>query len=184
MVDDETRENPGLVIVEGSVLASTASRARDDDGLNKVQRAFVDWYCSGVPAALCGRSEDAPPGDGYAAALAAGYAESGASNMATRNLLKPQIQAEIERRVKMGRGSALLAGTSALFKVLDKGSDERAIVTAATALLDRFGMAPPKGPATQVNLNVMNGSAAQAILVEVQERRQQRLVHQSDHADD
>nr|WP_277998543.1 hypothetical protein [Sphingomonas liriopis] len=116
--------------------------------------------------------------------MAAGYAESGASNMATRNLLKPQIQAEIERRVKMGRGSALLAGTSALFKVLDKGSDERAIVTAATALLDRFGMAPPKGPATQVNLNVMNGSAAQAILVEVQERRQQRLVHQSDHADD
>ncbi|WP_294138354.1 terminase small subunit [Sphingomonas sp.] len=183
-MDDDKRENPGLVIVEGSVLASTASRARNDDGLNELQTSFIDFYCSGVPAALCGRDEDAPPGDGLAAALAAGYRESGAANMATRNLLKPKIQAEIERRVKMGRGSALLAGTMALFKIMDKGSDERAIVTAATAVLDRFGMAPPKGPATQVNIGVMNGNAAQAILVEVQQRRQQRIAQQSDHADD
>lgn len=180
---DEDRENPGLMIVEGSVGASDASRVRDDDGLNEVQRSFVDWYCSGVPAALCGRDVDAPPGDGYAAALAAGYADSGASNMATRNLLKPKIQAEIERRVKMGRGSALLAGTSALFKVIDKGEDERAIVTAATALLDRFGMAPPKGPAIVNNMVVMNGSQAQAVLLEVQERRQQRLARLSDALD-
>lgn len=180
---DQTHENQGLVVVGGSVSASDEPRVQVDDGLNDVQRRFVDFYCSGTPAALCGRDEDAPPGDGYAAALAAGYADSGASNMASRNLLKPKIQAEIERRVKMGRGSALLAGTSALFKVIDKGSDERAIVTAATALLDRFGMAPPKGPAVAVQINNVSGHEAQAILVDVQQRREQRLARLSDASD-
>lgn len=185
-MDDQRRENPGSVIVEGSVALSSVPRERAEpafeDGLNERQRAFVDFYVGGIAAQIAGTEEDVPPGDGTRSAIAAGYG-AGAGNMATRNLLKPKVQAEIERRIKVGRGSALLVGVTALFKVLDKGTDERAIVTAATAILDRFGMAPPKGPAVAVQINNLGANEAQAILIDVQERRQQRLARQADTSD-
>lgn len=136
-----------------------------DDGLTDLQRQFVDHYC-------------ALGGDGTAAAIAAGYG-GGAKNMATRNLLKPKIQAEIERRVRMGRGSALLTATNRLFQIIEGSDDERAVVQAALGVMDRFGMAPPKGPAVAVQVNNISGTEAQGILKDVQEARARRLGTQS-----
>lgn len=168
------------MVVEGSVTAvqSLPVRAAEahDDGLSDRQRSFVDFYCGGVPAAIAGTDEDIPAGNAGEAAKAAGYADSGAANMASRNLLNPKIQAEVERRVRIGRGAALLAGTSALFKLLEKGTDERAILGAATALLDRFGMAPPKGPAVAVQVNnTVNAGDASAVLTMIAQRAAARL---------
>ncbi len=178
---DINRENPGSMIVEGSGTAPLTPHARaqqhGSDGLNDMQRRFVDFYVGGIPKEIAGTEDDVPPGDGTKAAIAAGYG-GGACNMATRNLLKPKIQLEIERRIKVGRGSALLAGVSALFKIVEKGTDERAVVTAAVSLLDRFGMAPPKGPAVAVQVNNISGGEASAIINEVMARRQQRTARQ------
>lgn len=165
----EKPENASLMVIEGSVerVQSPPVRARtdQDDTLTDRQRQFVDAYCGGEE-----------PGNAQAAAIAAGYAETGAANMASRNLLNPKVQAEIERRVKMGRGTALLIGTSALFKQIEKGEDERASVQAAIALLDRYGLAPPKGPgvAVQINNNV-TGTEASAVLNMIAERAAKRL---------
>lgn len=154
------------MIVEGSVRAPSVVRAPPgDDGLNDLQRSFVDHYCL--------------LGDGTAAAIAAGYG-GGARNMATRNLLKPKIQAEIERRVRMGKGTALLLATERLFQIIEGSDDERAVVQAALGVMDRFGMGVPKGPLVSVQTNIMNGNVAQSILIDVQERRQRRLSGRSD----
>lgn len=178
----ESRENPSLMVIDGSVGAVQSSHARPsataehDDGLSERQRTFVDFYCSGVPKEIAGTDEDIPPGNAGEAAKASGYAVSGAANMASRNLLNPKVQAEVERRVKAGRGSGLLAGTSALLKIVEKGTDERAVVAAAVALLDRFGMAPPKGPsvAVQVNNTMVNAGEASAVLNLIAERASKR----------
>lgn len=173
-------EKPSDMLIEGSVSASRPLPARVadafDDGLTERQRTFVDFYCSGVPKEIAGSEEDIPAGKGCDAAKAAGYAESGAFAMASRNLLNPKVQDEIERRVKAGRGSALLVATTALFRQVEHGSDERAVVTAAMALLDRFGMAPPRGPlidARTVNNNI-SGPEASAVLQMIADRAAQR----------
>lgn len=172
-MDDQKRENPGSVIVEGSVVAPTALRAPDQEhgkGFTELQDRFVDRFIE-------------MGGKGTEAALAAGYGEGGAANIAQRNLANPKIQAEIARRLKLQTGSALATALGALFEVIEEGEDERARVQAALGIMDRFGMAPPKGPAVAVQINNMDGNGAQAILLDVQNRRQQRLARQVDASD-
>lgn len=158
-----------LIEREGSASAPAALVAPAADGFTDLQSAFMDAFI-------------ANGGKGGDAAVTAGYG-GGAEGMALRNLAKPKIQAEIARRIKLQTGSALAIAIGALFQVIEEGEDERARVQAALGIMDRFGMAPPKGPATQVNIGVMNGNAAQAILVDVQQRREQRLAKQSDVID-
>lgn len=171
---DETHENPGSVIVEGSVAAPSVLRAPDQQhgkSFTDLQDRFVDHFI-------------ALGGKGTEAALAAGYGEGGAANIAQRNLANPKIQAEIARRLKLQTGSALATALGALFEVIEDGEDERARVQAALGIMDRFGMAPPKGPAIVNNVAVMNGNTAQSILIDVQQRREQRLARLSGPADD
>lgn len=182
----EKPENPSMMVVEGSVSATSVAHARiageADNGLSDRQNAFVDFYCAGIPAAIAGEEEDVPPGNAGKAALAAGYAPVSANNMANRNLLNPKVQDEIAQRVKMGRGSAILAGTTALFRLLDKGTDERAVLGAAVALLDRFGLAPPKGAPLIDNrtINVIQPGEASAVLNLVAQRAAERARQQAD----
>ena len=174
-------------VIEGSVSGSVASPARAVTDLNERQAAFLDWYCGGIPKAEAlhplldanDQERDVPPGDGLRAAIQAGYADSGAANMACRMLLQPRFQEEIERRVKAGRGSMLLAARTAIVGVLEHGTDERAVVAAAVAAFDRFGLAPPRGPAAVVNVAVMNGPAAQGVLADVMRAREERLAKAS-----
>lgn len=176
---------PSQAVVEGSVRPIGAPRASAaDDGLSERQRAFVDAYVCGIPAEETLDGVEVRPGQGIAAAIAAGYAEVSARNMANRNLLNPKVQAEIEARVRAGRGSVLLAGVSALLEVVEKGQDERARVGAATALLDRFGMAPPKGPsvAVQINNTTVSASEASSVLTLIAEREKARLMRDSTRA--
>lgn len=108
------------------------------------------------------------------AAIDAGYG-GGAKNMGTRNLCKPRVQAYIAELVKRQSGSALAMAYQALGKIVTQGKDERAVVAAAVALMDRFGMAVPKGPLVAIQNNVVSGSEAQAIIAEVHAARQKRL---------
>lgn len=169
-MDDETHENARDMIVEGSVSASVAVVTPAAEGFTDLQSAFIDQYII-----LGGHAEKA--------ALAAGYGAGGAAQIAMRNLAKPKIQNEIVRRLKMQSGSALAAAIGRLLKIIETSTDDRAAVAASLGLMDRFGMAPPKGPAVVNNIAVMNGNAAQAILIEVQERRQQRLAQLPDMSD-
>jgi hypothetical protein len=155
-VAPDKREKALPSVIEGSVTASVVSPAPDTDGLNDRQAAFVDAYCDNG-------------GDGQAAALAAGYADSSAANMGTRNLLKPAIQSAIEQRVRAGRGSALLKATERLFRIMEDSEDDRAVVQAAVAVMDRYGMAVPKAPlidARSVNVGAKEASGVLALIAE------------------
>lgn len=168
---DETDVFARDMIVEGSVSASVSVVTPTPDGFTELQSAFIDHYI-----ALGGKGE--------AAALAAGYGAGGAAQIAMRNLAKPKVQDEIQRRLKMQGGSALAIAITRLLKIIETSTDDRAAVAASLGLMDRFGMAPPKGPAIVNNIAVMNGNAAQAILIDVQQRREQRLARLSGPADD
>ncbi|HEX8421267.1 MAG TPA: terminase small subunit [Sphingomonas sp.] len=132
------------------------------DHLTPLQRAFCEAF-----VANGGKSADA--------ARTAGYG-GGAENMGLRNLAKKRVQDEIERRVKTQRGSALAMALGRLLKIIETSQDDKAAVQAALGLMDRMGMAPPRGPGTTVNVNTMTANAAQSILIEVANARQQRLM--------
>lgn len=132
-----------------------------NDGLNDQQRAFCQAFIE-------------ERGNIEAAAIAAGYG-GGARNMGTRNLAKPKIQAEIARRLKLQAGSALAIALGALFKVIEESDDPRAVVQAALGIMDRFGMAPPKGPAVAVQVNNLGGTAAQELIRDIWNGRQARI---------
>lgn len=161
--------NPPVVVDGASVSGSITDRAGEietpEGRINERQSAFIDAFIE-----LGGRAEEA--------AIQAGYA-GGASNMASRNLAKPKIQAEIVRRLKLRHGSALAIAIGNLLTIIEESEDDRARVQAALGIMDRFGMAPPRGPAATVNVNVMTAGAAQAVLQDVQKRREQRLSSQS-----
>ena len=131
------------------------------DGLTDQQRAFCQAFID-------------ERGQIEAAAIAAGYG-GGAKNMGTRNLAKPKIQAEIARRLKLQAGSALAIALGALFRIIESSDDPRAVVQAALGIMDRFGMAPPKGPAVAVQVNNVSGDAAQQLLRSVWDSRAARL---------
>lgn len=163
---DETDVNPQDVIVEGSVAGPLTLVTPTPDGLTDLQSRFCDAFIENG-----GRAGEA--------AVTAGYG-GGAEGMGLRNLAKRKIQDEIERRVRMQRGSALAIALHRGLDIIQNSDDDRAAVAALLGIMDRFGMAPPKGPAIVNNIAVMNGNQAQAILVEVQERRQRRLSGRSD----
>ncbi|HEX8420913.1 MAG TPA: terminase small subunit [Sphingomonas sp.] len=154
------------VVDVGSVAASPPPRLPAvesvKDGLTAMQRAFCEEF-----VANGGRSG--------AAAVAAGYG-GGAEQMGMRNLAKKRIQEDIERRVKLSRGSGLAMAMGRLLKVIEHSSDDKAAVQAALGLMDRLGMAPPRGPGTTVNVNTMTANTAQSILIEVANARQERLM--------
>lgn len=167
-------ENTQVVVIEGSDLPPSAplecapvDPEPDDFGpdrerFTELQRRFIREFV-------------ANGGDGSAAAVAAGYG-GGASGMAIRNLAKQRIQAEIVRRIRLQSGSALAIAVGRLMKIAETSTDDRAAVAAALGLMDRFGMAPPKGPSVNVQVNNNFGnSEAQSILTEVVQRREQRL---------
>lgn len=167
-MDDERSENPGLMVIEGSVTPSAAPVATAPREFSDLQWAFINAYCSDDPE-LGGRGE--------ASAIAAGYA-GGAKNMATRNLLNPKVQAEIERRVKAGRGTMLLLARNRLADVLVNGTNEVAVVSASLGVMDRFGMGVPKGPLIDARTVNVNAGDASAVLQQVAQRfaeRQARL---------
>ncbi len=161
VVSDETDDNPPVVIEQGCVAAPLSLVTLPPEGLTDLQSRFVDAFIQNG-----GRAGEA--------AVTAGYG-GGAENMGLRNLAKPKLQAEIVRRLKLQHGSALAAAIGRLLKIIETSEDDRAAVAASLGLMDRFGMAPPKGPAIVNNIAVMNGHQAQSILAEVQQRREQRL---------
>lgn len=145
------------------ILPPVASVTTPSDGLTDLAREFCRQYV------LNG-------GRGEQAAIDAGYG-GGAANMATRNLCKPKVQAEIQRLSKVTIGAALPVAINRLIKILEmegEKADPRAQVQAATVILDRAGLHVPKGPAVAVQFN-MNGNHAQAIIADVHASRQSRL---------
>lgn len=166
-------DNAKVAVIEGSAEASPSPLATapvigsDDDfgpdphRFTELQKAFIREF-----VANGGKAE--------AAAISAGYG-GGAQGMAMRNLAKPRVQAEIQRRLRLQCGSALAVAVGRLMKIAETSTDDRAAVAAALGLMDRFGMAPPKGPAVNVQVNNFGNSEAQSILSEVVERRTQRL---------
>lgn len=157
------------MIVEGSVSASSAvmrTAAAVDDGhptkLTAQQESFVYAFLDNG-------------GNAAAAALTAGYSHD---TYGSRVLAKKHVQAEIARRVKLQTGSALAIALTGLFRVIESpGSDERAVVAAALGLMDRFGMAVPKGPMVAIQNNTLVGGAQQVadILADVAKKRADRL---------
>jgi hypothetical protein len=167
MVTDQTNGNQPFVRFADSVSEADLACAPEIEGLTAMQSRFVWAFI------LTG-------GKAERSAELAGYG-GGAKNMAFRNLAKRKIQEAIADKLKLQPGSALATAIGALYRVLETGKDERAVVAAATALMDRFGMAAPKGPAVAVQINNNVGSAeAQSILADVQAARQARLTQKSD----
>lgn len=167
MTQDE-RENPGLMVIEGSVSASTTlvagTPAEDRNGLSERAWAFIDAYIERQGKDLEG------------AAIAAGYSPGGAKNMATRNLLNPKVQDEIARRVKLGKGTALLAAFTRGMDIIENSEDDRAATAMVLGFFDRFGLAAPKGPLIDARtVNNISGPAASAVLQQVAERAARRL---------
>jgi hypothetical protein len=121
-------------------------------------------------------------GDGTKAALIAGYAEGGAANIAMRNLASPKINDEIIRRLKLSGSSALAVAIGGLLRIIERSKDDKAVVAASIALMDRFGMAPPKGAGVTVNVNNMTGDGVQALINEVWQAREMRL-KEAKHSD-
>lgn len=156
-------ENPPFDRSEGSGDAPVVVFGPVPDDLTELQSRFVDAFIQ-------------LGGNAYAAAEAAGYGKS--DGMGLRNLAKPKIQNEIVRRLKVQGGTVLAIAIGALLRVIENpASDEKAVTQAALGLMDRFGMAPPRGPAVavQVNNNNVNGHQAQSILAEVLAAREARL---------
>mgnify|MGYP001149752623 CR=1 FL=1 len=156
-------ENPPFDRSEGSGDAPVVVFGPVPDDLTELQSRFVDAFIQ-------------LGGNAYAAAEAAGYGKS--DGMGLRNLAKPKIQNEIVRRLKVQGGTVLAIAIGALLRVIENpASDEKAVTQAALGLMDRFGMAPPRGPAVavQVNQTNVNGHQAQSILAEVLAAREARL---------
>lgn len=163
---------PRVEVLAGSVPAPDVSRAlvdASDDppaapGLTDLQERFVAAFIEtggkiGESALMAGASHE---------------------TYGHRLLARQKVQDEIARRVKLQSGSALAMAFGRLIKVVETGTDERAVVSAALGLMDRFGMAPPKASVT-VNNNtaVIAGPQASAVLQMVAQRAAARLAQDS-----
>jgi phage terminase small subunit len=103
--------------------------------LNERQAAFVKEYVAG--------------GDPHRAALAAGYAEGTARVAGTQILEMPNIALAIARaaRIRLARGVPMALGV--LEYLAAKAKSEKIRLDAATRILDRAGIVPPKPPKEQ-----------------------------------
>lgn len=136
------------------------------EGFTELQSRFVDAFIQ-------------LGGKGREAAIAAGYSEVSAQTMALRCLSAPKIVEEIGRRLKLQGPTLLAAAIGGLIRVIEKSDDSRAVVQAAIALCDRFGLSAPKGPAVAVQINTGTSSdVAQALLAEVAAARAERLARE------
>jgi hypothetical protein len=160
----EAHEIQGEIVDGASVSTLPVVFAPVPEGFTELQSRFIDAFIQ--------------IGKGEAAALAAGYGEGGAAQIAMRNLAKPKVQREIERRLKQQGGSALAIAITRLVKVCEESDDDKAAVSAALGLMDRFGMSPPRGPLVAIQNNNIGGEQAQSILIEVQKARERRLAQQ------
>jgi hypothetical protein len=160
-VNSDLEDNTSVSLVEP---VAEGSVQLPSDGLTAMAREFARQYVLNG-----GMAEQA--------AIDAGYA-GGARNMATRNLCKPKVQAEIARLSKVTVGAALPVAIGRLIAILEtegKDADPRAQVQAAVAIMDRAGLHVPRGPAVSLQINQITGSQAQDIIAEVHARRSARL---------
>lgn len=110
------------------------------------------------------------------AAIAAGYAAPSARISATKCLCNPRVGHEIERLSRTFIYSGLPAAIHRLFGIImNPETKDRDALKAVNSLLERAGMAAPKG-GLQVNVGVqVNGQQAQALIGEVWQAKQARL---------
>lgn len=164
----KTPENRQSVFLQDSVSAAALDHAPMIEGLSDRQSRFVWAYLL-------------TEGNAAQSAELAGYGAGAKNGIGLRNLAKAKVQKAIADRVKLNTGVALAKAMSAALRIIETGKDERAIVAAAFGLMDRCGMAPPRGPTVAVQINNSIGSSeAQSILADVQRARQARLGHLSD----
>jgi hypothetical protein len=163
------RENLPDIGDEGSGDEPVIRYAPTPEGFTDMQSRFCDAFI-----ALGGKGEQA--------AIEAGYSPGGAMNIAIRNMASPKINGEIIRRLKLSGSSALAVAIGGLLRIIERSKDDKAVVAASIALMDRFGMAPPKGPGVTVNVNNMTGDGVQALINEVWQAREMRL-KEAKHSD-
>jgi hypothetical protein len=163
IVFDLNRRNPSEIDDEGSVSEPLVHFTPTPEGFTDLQSRFVDAFVQ-------------MGGKGELAAIEAGYSPITAGNMAVRNLSQPKIVALLNERLKVQGPVALAIAIGALLRIAEKSDDDRAVVQAAVALCDRFGLSVPKGPLVAIqNNNGMTGEAAQRLLEEVAMARALRL---------
>jgi hypothetical protein len=153
---------PTAISSSGSVSDPLVPFAPTPEGFTDMQSRFCDAFIS-------------LGGDGTKAAIIAGYAQGGAANIAMRNLASPKINDEIIRRLKLSGSSALAVAIGGLLRIIERSKDDKAVVAASLGLMDRFGMAPPKGAGVVVNVNNMTGDGVQALINEVWAERERRM---------
>ena len=132
-------------------------------GLSELQREFARHFV------LNG-------GNSTKAAILAGYSDKSAHVSAHRNLVNVKVLAEIKRLSVSNVQAFLPIAIRTLVEIAcDPEADPRARVQAANSLLDRAGMAAPKG-GVQVNVGVqVNGQQVQALIGEVWDARSRRM---------
>lgn len=150
--------NPEMIALPSPDPCVTGGRA----GLSQLQRDFALHFV-------------ATGGKGRRAAILAGYSANTAHVSAFRNLANAKVLHEVDRLCKSNIKAALPVAIRALIRVCMSSKDDRAVVQAASKLVELGGMVPRSaGPAVQVNLQV-NGQQAQTIIGEVWQARERRL---------
>lgn len=121
-------------------------------------------------------------GNGTKAAVMAGYSEADPSKAARRALLDAKVIAEIKRLSTINIGAWLPMAIGVLIELMaDPTTPHDTRRKCAVDLLDRAGMAAPKG-GVQVNVGVqVNGNEANALIGSIWDARKARGV--SSHAD-
>jgi hypothetical protein len=104
-------------------------------------------------------------GNGTKAAVLAGYSVSDPAKAASRALLDVKVVEEIKRLSTVNIGAWLPLAIRVLIDIMsDPTTPARDRISAANSLLDRAGMAAPKG-GVQVNVGVqVNGNEVQALI--------------------
>lgn len=137
----------------------SVTRSRD---LSAQERIFVDVFI-------------ANGGKAGEAARAAGYADASADVTACKLLCRSRVAEHIKNQVgKFAHSTIPLAVQTLVACAGDGKALWKDRLKAANSLIDLAGIAP-KGPGIQVNVGVVNGSQAQAIISEVHEARARRL---------
>lgn len=168
LTEQIAQEKQAKAAREVSVFEPVTPPAPTPERFTEMQSAFLEAFCSDDPELR---------GQGEASAIAAGYAPENARNASYRNLLKPRVQEEILRRVKAQSGTALMKAMDRAVRIIEHSKDDAAAARVLLGLMDRLGMAPPRGPSVNVNVtnNSVDAAGAFSILAQVVQAREQRL---------
>lgn len=164
-------DDPPLPLIAGSVTGPVVTIEQASEAVETAvsgpPRAFTDLQWAFMQAFI---ENGGKAGD---AAITAGASHD---TYGIRILAMPKVQEELVRRIKLQSGTALAIALSAIFKVIETSSDDKAIVSAAFGLMDRYGMSAPKG-GTSIHIgdNNIDARQASAVLVQVAERAAKRL---------